>query len=121
MEYGMNSYIVLKNREALKRGMTNISSISLVTDLKHLFDRSTGIYVNPGNDGENWERPVSVELIDPSGGNEFQIESGIRIRGAASRNNNNPKHSFRLFFRSNYGGKLESLFLGMKEHLPLAR
>lgn len=112
MEYGMNSYIVLKNREALKRGMTNISSISLVTDLKHLFDRSTGIYVNPGNDGENWERPVSVELIDPSGGNEFQIESGIRIRGAASRNNNNPKHSFRLFFRSNYGGKLEFPLFG---------
>ena len=107
MEYGMNSLFVIKNREALRQGMTNIHSISLVTDLKNLFDRGTGIYVNPGGSGEAWERPVSVELIDPQGGEEFQIESGVRIRGAASRSSDNPKHSFRLFFRSRYGGKLK--------------
>ena len=61
--------------------------------------------MHPGNDGIGWERPASVEMIDPVHGtnNEFQINAGIRIRGAASRSSSNPKHSFRLFFREQYG------------------
>ena len=106
MEYGMNSSIVRNNRTAIRIGMTNIQTISLVTDLKNLFDSKSGIYVNPRQDGEAWERAVSVELIDPQGGEEFQIEAGLRIRGAFSRSSSNPKHSFRLFFRDRYGGKL---------------
>ena len=107
MEYGMNSSVVRNNRTAIRTGMTNIQTISLVTDLKNLFDSKTGIYVNPGQHGVGWERPVSMELIDPRGGPEFQIEAGLRIRGAYSRSSSNPKHSFRLFFRNSYGGKLE--------------
>lgn len=106
MEYGMNSSIVRNNKTAIRTGMTNIQTISLVTDLKNLFDSKSGIYVNPGQDGEAWERPVSMELIDPRGGEEFQIEAGLRIRGAFSRSSSNPKHSLRLFFRDSYGGKL---------------
>jgi hypothetical protein len=106
MEYGLNSSIVKNNKTAIRTGMTNIQTISLVTDLKNLFDSKSGIYVNPGQDGEAWERPVSVELIDPRGGGEFQIEAGLRIRGAFSRSSSNPKHSLRLFFRDSYGGRL---------------
>lgn len=43
-----------------------IPSISLATDLQHLFDTRTGIYANPFGRGDEWERPVSVELIYPA-------------------------------------------------------
>lgn len=112
LEYGMNSSIIQANKAAVQEGLTNIASISIVTDLANLFDSSTGIYVNPSNDGINWERPVSIELIDPSGGDEFQIEGGLRIRGAYSRSRNNPKHSLRFFFRDMYGGKLNFPLFG---------
>ncbi|MDD2600834.1 MAG: lamin tail domain-containing protein [Kiritimatiellae bacterium] len=106
MQYGMAQNIVTGDRERLLRGMTNdIPSISIVTDLKHLFSPQSGIYVNPSNDGREWERPVSVEMIDTARGQEyeFQVNAGLRIRGAFSRSPDNPKHSFRLFFRSVYG------------------
>ncbi len=110
MEYGMNQTILANDGARLRQAMTNaIPSISLVTDLKNLFSPQSGIYVNPGNDGFAWERPVSVELIDPVHGSssEFHIDAGMRIRGAFSRSTDNPKHSLRLFFRSDYGdGKL---------------
>jgi len=106
MEYGMRQEIVDGDPVRLRAGMTNaIPSISLVTDLAHLFGPQTGIYAYPGNDGIGWERPVSVELIDPVRGAaaEFHIDAGLRIRGAFSRSVDNPKHSLRLFFRSVYG------------------
>lgn len=110
MEYGMRQQIVAGDGTRLRQGITNaIPSISIVTDLANLFSAQAGIYVNPGNDGRTWERPVSVELIDPVRGStgEFQIDAGLRIRGAYSRSTSNPKHAFRLFFRSSYGaGKL---------------
>ena len=106
MEYGMRQAIVTGDPVRLRSGMTNaIPSLSLVTDLTNLFSASSGIYVNPGNDGLAWERPVSVELIDPVRGtnHEFSIDGGLRIRGAFSRSTGNPKHALRLFFRSDYG------------------
>jgi hypothetical protein len=116
MEYGVRQAIVTGDPIRLRNGMTNaIPSISLVTDLDNLFSAQRGIYVNPGNDGIAWERPVSVELIDPvkGEGSEFQIDAGLRIRGAYSRSSSNPKHSFRLFFRSDYGeGKLHFPLFG---------
>jgi len=116
MEYGMQQAIVTGDGTRLRQGMTNsIPTLSLVTDLPNLFSPQTGIYVNPGNDGRAWERPVSVELNDPVHGstNEFQINAGLRIRGAYSRSMNNPKHAFRLFFRSEYGaGRLSFPLFG---------
>ncbi len=106
MEYGMRTDIVANDGVRLRNGMTNaIPSLSIVTDLSNLFSPTTGIYVNPANDGIAWERKVSVELIDPVRGSnhEFRIDAGLRIRGAFSRSPTNPKHSFRLFFRSEYG------------------
>ncbi|MBE7501401.1 MAG: lamin tail domain-containing protein [Verrucomicrobiales bacterium] len=116
MEYGVRQSIVTSDGARLRQGMTNaIASLSLVTDLGHLFNAQRGIYVNPGNDGIAWERPVSVELIDPVQGSagEFQIDAGLRIRGAYSRSSGNPKHAFRLFFRSTYGeGRLRFPLFG---------
>lgn len=116
MEYGVRQEIVTGDPVRLRNGLTNaIPSLSIVTDLAHLFSAQTGIYVNPGNDGLAWERPVSVELIDPVQGStgEFQIDAGLRIRGAYSRSQDNPKHALRLLFRSDYGaGRLRFPLFG---------
>lgn len=114
MVYGMDQSVVNSKAygEGVREGMLSIGTISMVTDLKNLFDSSIGIYVNPSGDGIAWERPASLELIDPNGGDEFQIEAGIRIRGGFSRSSANPKHSFRFFFRSEYGGKLKFPLFG---------
>ena len=83
--------------------MQQIPSISVVTDQRHLTDPGTGFYVNAGGIGPAWERPVSVELINPDGSDGFQEDCGIRIRGGQSSSSGFPKHSFHLFFRRDYG------------------
>ncbi|NIN36173.1 MAG: hypothetical protein GTO60_14180, partial [Gammaproteobacteria bacterium] len=90
-------------RGQIKDALLAIPTISLVTDLENLFDPSIGIYVNARQDGIDWERPTSVELINPDGSEGFQIDAGLRIRGAFSRSGSNPKHAFRLLFRTEYG------------------
>ncbi|MCH6257721.1 lamin tail domain-containing protein [Puniceicoccaceae bacterium K14] len=90
--------------------LLSLPTISIVTDQEHFFDTSTGIYQRPQQSGSAWERPVSVEIIQPDGTLEnTQIDAGIRIQGGHTRNpSNNPKHSFRLIFKSEYGAsKLE--------------
>ena len=105
MEYGMRPQIVTSDAARLLQGLTSIPSLSLVTDLPNLFAPSTGVYSNSHN--HDLECPVSVELIDPSGNpqDEFHIDAGLSLRGAFSRSTSNPKHSLRLFFRSDYGEK----------------
>jgi hypothetical protein len=113
INYGMDPDVVNDRRytDLMDDALLAIPSISLVTDLENLFDPSTGIYVNARRLGRTWERPVSVELLNPDGSEEpvlslskgFQIDAGLRIRGGYSRNNSNPKHAFRLFFRAEYG------------------
>ena len=83
--------------------LLDIPSISLVTDLDHLFDAQTGIYVNAMEHGPAWERECSVELIQVDGPGGFAVNAGLRIRGGFSRLPEFPKHAFRLFFRSDYG------------------
>lgn len=96
--------------------------ISIVTDREHLFSDETGIYV-PGriyqqngwnhNDawgrpnanyhqrGVEWERPASIELIEPGQSGYFNQQIGIRIHGGGSRVL--PQKAFRLYSRSDYG------------------
>ncbi|MFC1793196.1 lamin tail domain-containing protein [Planctomycetota bacterium] len=105
INYGMDPDVVNDSRykDLMDDALLAIPSISLVTDLKNLFNSSDGIYVNATSYGRNSERPVSVELINPDGSEGFQIDAGLRIRGGYSRNGTNPKHAFRLFFRAEYG------------------
>ncbi len=108
--YGMDQSLVAGNVDELTGALTAIPSVAITTDLASLVDPSTGIYVNASERGSAWERPVSVELIDPQGGG-FHIDAGLRIRGSFSRDESNPKHSFRLSFTNQYGGPLRtSLF-----------
>jgi hypothetical protein len=105
IDYGMDPDIVNSSayRNLIDDALLSIPSISFVTDLDNLFDAETGIYVNPCMKGEDWERPVSVELINPDGTEGFQVEAGLRMRGITSCRGSNPKHAFRLFFRAKYG------------------
>lgn len=88
----------------MDKALTDIPTLSLVTTTPNLVDPAYGIYVNAGVRGEDWERAGSLELFDKEGNQPgFQVNSGIRIRGGWSRHPDNPKHAFRLFFRSEYG------------------
>ncbi|MHC4497900.1 MAG: lamin tail domain-containing protein, partial [Planctomycetota bacterium] len=133
IDYGMDPDVVVNDPRyvgLVDDALLAIPTISMVTDVNNLFDPAIGIYVNAGNEGRAWERPVSVELIyppDPQGPgfpdlawvrdangaviwglpldmrDGFQIDAGMRIRGGFSVSDSNPKHSFRLFFRAQYG------------------
>ncbi len=109
-DYGMDPDIInstnpeIGGLDKVKSALTSIPTLSIVTDLPNLFDETNGIWVNPYGRGEAWERPASIEMIGdngPDGG--FEINCGLRLRGGFSRSGDNPKHSFRLFFRAEYG------------------
>jgi hypothetical protein len=101
----MDSEVVNRSEYAglLDDALLDIPSISIQTDLKNLFDPASGIYVNAAGHGLNWERDCSVELINPGNNEGFNVNAGLRIRGGWSRHDEFPKHSFRLFFREEYG------------------
>lgn len=117
LDYGMDPNIVDDPRfkEELIDGLKSLPSFSVVLDLDDMFDSQNGIYANPQQDGRTWERPCSVEYLLTDGGEGFQIDCGIRIRGGFSRTPTNPKHALRFFFRDVYGpSKLEYPLFGDK-------
>ena len=111
----------------LKEALLSIPTMSIVTDKDNLFSKSTdpetgGIYIYTGPPGagdvpglgDGWERPASVEFFNSDGTEEFQIDCGLRLQGGHSRRpEKDPKHSFRLVFKSQYGpGKLDYPLFG---------
>ena len=103
-DYGIDPQVIaIEGEDVVRNALQAIPSFSITTDLDNLFDPNTGIYTNPLQDGREWERPASVELLNPDGSEGFQVNAGLRIRGGFSRLPQNPKHSFRLFFRGEYG------------------
>jgi hypothetical protein len=104
MSYGMDPDIIsLYGEEAVKDSLLALPAFSITTDLDNLFDPATGIYVNGDYRGDEWERLSTVELVNPDGTGGFVVNAGLRIRGGFSRGGWNPKHAFRLYFRSEYG------------------
>ncbi|MEX2187248.1 MAG: lamin tail domain-containing protein [Pirellulales bacterium] len=119
MNYGMDAAITTNATwgPQIDAALKQIPTMSIVTDLVNLCDPGTngiGIYNHAGNRGRAWERPISLEMIVPDGYTDpvdptadqadgFQVNAGLRIRGGFSRSATNPKHAFRLFFRSEYG------------------
>jgi len=103
LDFGMDPDVVNAYSGTIVNDLKAIPSISIVTPLPNLFDATTGIYVNPGQDSITAERPASIEVIYPDGTQGIQANCGLRIRGGFSRSKDNPKHAFRLFFRDSYG------------------
>lgn len=80
-----------------------IPTMSLVIDADVLFDPATGLHANALNRGRAWERPASIEFIDPATGMDEQANCGLRMHGGWNRYHEMLKKSFRLYFRSEYG------------------
>ncbi len=106
-DYEMDPKVLARvGPEALKSGLRALPSLSLVMDPADLFDPVGGIYANPLGLGLAWERPASVELIQPDGRPGFQVNCGVRVAGRWSRMpDSTAKHSFSLRFKSQYGPK----------------
>lgn len=105
VHYGMDPNIVTNAKWSgtIQNDLKTIPSLCVSVKLGDLFDPSTGIYANAQQDSYAWERPISLELIDPNNAsNSFSELCGIRIRGGFSRDPSNPKHAFRIFFRKDY-------------------
>lgn len=127
LDYGMDPDIVnhsnpdLGGTASTRAALASLPAVCITTDLPNLFNigGSQGIYSNPNGRGFAWERPASMEWINPpsaqnpNGTSEFQVNAGLRLRGGYSRSMENPKHSFRFFFREEYGPtKLEYPLFG---------
>jgi hypothetical protein len=100
-DYEMDPEIVNapRYRQTLKDDLKSLPSLSIVMNGQD-FD----IYSRPRERGRDWERPASLEFIDPTAPERnFHIDAGLRIQGDIGREEYIPKHSFRLFFRNEYG------------------
>ncbi len=81
-----------------------LPALSIATHRDNLFSAATGIIANSGGTGIGWERPVSMEWIEPDGSRDFQIDAGIRVFGGYFRDLGvTRKKSFRLLFKGIYG------------------
>jgi len=103
-DYEMDARVVTDPRYAstIVDDLLSLPSISLAMDPDDWFGESDGIYSHPGRRGDEWERPVSAELLFPDGQEGFQVDCGTRIQGLLSRELNRKK-SLRLAFKSIYG------------------
>lgn len=73
--------------------------LSIIADPLDLWDAERGILANTWQRGQEWERPVHVTYVE--GDQEFEISAGLRVHG--SERFDEPKQSFRLYFRNDYG------------------
>ncbi len=104
VDYGIDpDVIATEGLQTIKDSLLSIPTWSVTTDLDNLFDAANGIYANAEERGIAWERPASVELLNPDGSTGFQVNAGLRIKGAYSRRPENPKHSFKIYMRNEYG------------------
>ncbi len=117
MDPEMTSDPVLAKK--IREGFQSLPIVSIVTDKDNLFSHDNdpetgGIYIFTGPPvgdptGHGWTRPASVELWSPSaraGELDFSVTCGLRLHGGHGRlAEKNPKHSFRLVFKEQYGMK----------------
>ena len=97
-------------------GITTLPIVSLVTDKGNLFNNvadsvTGGIYIFTGcpvgdGTGRGWERPVSFEMIGGEANHDLTVDCCLKLHGGHGRlPEKNPKHAFRLHFKSAYGPK----------------
>lgn len=84
-----------------------IPVMNMIIDPDHLYNPSTGIFINYDERGEEWEKPAYVMIMDPDGTNVHENGVGVRINGGSSRAA--AKKSLRLYTRASYGTPTWSL------------
>ncbi len=104
-------------RDTIRDDLKSLPIVSLTMDPLDLWDEERGIYSNTTRRGQQWERPASVELFQPDGTTEFQVNAGVRIHGGFGRRPAaTAKHSLRLLFKGEYGPtELEYPWFGADE------
>lgn len=91
-------------RDVLPSALLSLPSVSIVMAPEDVWDPARGIYSNPKETGDDWERMASVEWLPADGSAAFEVSCGIRIQGGWNRRpEESPKHAFRLAFRKKYG------------------
>jgi len=101
-DYEMGADIINDSRykDTIKDDLQSIPTLSIALEMQDFTD----LYSNTRERGRDWERPASVEFFYADDKQEgFQINSGLRIQGGRNRIEIAKKHSFRLFFRDEYG------------------
>lgn len=114
-------------RTKIIEGLYDLPILSMVTDRDNLFSHENdtargGIYIFTGPPvgdatGHGWTRPTSVELIGGPQEHDLTVDCGLRLHGGHGRlAEKNPKHSFRLVFKDEYGPTtLDYPLYGMEE------
>ena len=83
--------------------LSSLPTLSITMDPDDLFGTTGGIYMFPDQEGVEWERPASAEMVFGDG-TSVQADCGIRIQGGSStRNWKSAKLSMRLLFKTIYG------------------
>ena len=101
-------------RQHIIEGMKQLPILSIVSDKDNFFSHENdpergGIYIFTGPPvgdatGHGWTRPASVELMGGPQQHDLIVNCGIRLHGGHGRlAEKNPKHSFRLVFKKEYG------------------
>ena len=91
-------------RDEIVPALRSLRTMSIVMAPGDLFENDRGIYANAVNRGDDWERPTSIEIINPDGTTAYVGSCGIRIHSYSWRTHERTKkHSFRLEFRKEYG------------------
>ena len=117
-DYGMDPEMTQNATLSPKivEGLRQLPILSIVTDKDNLFSHEAdpetgGIYIFTGppvgdDTGHGWTRPASVELMGGPQQHDFTVGCGLRLHGGHGRlAEKNPKHSFRLVFKKEYGKK----------------
>ncbi|MCR4921934.1 MAG: CotH kinase family protein [Bacteroidaceae bacterium] len=122
MDPEMTSDSRLANR--ITQGLYSLPVLSIVTDRGNLFSKTKsattgGIYIFTGtsdSNGRGWERPASIELFGGEEAHDLTSTCALKLHGGQGRvPEKNPKHSFRLVFKSEYGpSKLEYPIYGQR-------
>lgn len=103
-------------RPKIIEGLRQLPVLSIVSDKDNFFSHENdpdrgGIYIFTGPPvgdptGHGWTRPANVELIGGPQQHDLSTSCGIRLHGGHGRlSEKNPKHSFRLVFKEQYGPK----------------
>ena len=117
-DYGMDEDMTTDAalRPLIAEGLKSLPVLSIVTDKDNLFSHENdpdkgGIYIFTGppvgdSTGHGWTRPISLELMGGPQKHNLTTTCGIRLHGGHGRlAEKNPKHSFRLVFKQEYGNK----------------
>ncbi len=103
-DYAMDQRVVqdAAYRDEIVDDLKSTPSVSIVIPNSEFFETG-GIYATPTATGDASERAASIEWIDPSTGEQFGVNAGLRIHGGPYSRSGNPKNAFRVNFRAEYG------------------